>query len=108
MAVLRELPVTSAPNQSFVTTLMGKECRFVLRHARRIDRWSFDLEVDGVAVIRGRRIVRGVNLVRPFGAGIGEIIAISFDGVSEPTLADLPSGRARLLHVDPDAMEAEE
>jgi len=98
----REIPIIEAPSQAFTTTLAGRRCDFVVNYTTWGGRWSFNLDVDGVRVLSGRRIVLGVDLVQPFALGIGSLIAAPWgDDTAEPGRTELPSGRVRLFHFDP-------
>jgi hypothetical protein len=100
--IYRELPIIEAPSQSFTTTLSGRRCDFVVNYSTFANRWSFDLAVDGVPALAGRRIVTGVDLVAPFNLGIGSLIAAPWgNDDAEPGRTELPSGRVRLFHFDP-------
>lgn len=100
--VYRELPIIDAPSQLFTTTLSGRRCDFLVNYSTWSDRWSFDLSIDGVVVLSGRRIVLGVDLIAPFGFGIGSLIASPWgEDEAEPGRTELPSGRVRLFHYDP-------
>lgn len=101
MAVYREIPIIDAPSQRFTTTLAGRRCDFLVNYSTWADRWSFDLDVDGVRVLSGRRIVLGVDLLAPFNFGIGSLVAAPWSDGAEPGRAELPSGRVRLFHYDP-------
>lgn len=98
----RELTIIDAPSQAFTTTLAGKRCDFVVNYSTWADRWSFDLDVDGIRAVSGRKIVVGTDLIAPFGLGIGAIVAAPWgDDRAEPGRAELPSGRVRLFQIDP-------
>lgn len=98
----REITIIDAPSQAFTTTLAGKRCDFVVNYSTWAARWFFDLDVDGVRVLSGRKIVLGVDLLQPFGLGIGSLIAAPWgDEEVEPGRTELPSGRVRLFHYDP-------
>ena len=100
VTVIRELPITSAPSQAFTTTLSGQRCDFVVNYSTWANRWSFDLAVEGVSVLAGRRIVTGVDLVAPFRLGLGSIIAAAWgDQLAVPDRETLPAGVVRLFHV---------
>lgn len=98
----REITIIDAPSQAFTTTLAGKRCDFVVNCSTWANRWSFDLDVDGVRVLSGRRIVLGVDLVAPFNLGIGSLVAAPWgDEDAEPGRTELPAGRVRLFSYDP-------
>jgi hypothetical protein len=102
MGVFRELPIIDAPSQSFTTTLSGRRCDFVVNYSTWADRWTFHLDIEGVRVLSGRRIVCGVGLIRPFDLGIGSIVATPWgEEPAIPGRMQLPSGRVRLFHYDP-------
>lgn len=98
----REIPIIDAPSQAFTTTLAGRRCDFVVNYSTSDNRWSFNLDVDGIRVLSGRRIVLGVDLLAPFNLSIGNLIAAPWgDEEVEPGRTELPSGRVRLFHYDP-------
>lgn len=102
MGIYRELPIIDAPSQAFTTTLSGRRCDFLINYSTWADRWSFDLDIDGVRVLSGRRIVLGVDLIAPFNFEIGSIVAAPWgDDDALPDRTELPSGRVRLFHYDP-------
>lgn len=96
----REIPIIDAPSQRFTTTLTGARCDFLVTYSTWADRWSFDLDVDGVRVISGRRIVLGRDLFEPKW-GVGRLVAAPWTDGAEPGRTELPSGRVRLFHYDP-------
>lgn len=103
----REIPIIDAPSQAFSTTLAGKRCDFVVNYSTWANRWSFDLDVESVRVLSGRRIVLGVDLIAPFNLGIGSLVAAPWgDEDVEPGRTELPSGRVRLFHYDPNEVSA--
>lgn len=93
-----EIPITSAPRQRFNTTLNGRSCQFDVNYNVTTDRWSFDLWIDSVLVLAGRRIVLGVDLVEPFRFGIGKIFAVAWEPGAVPDRTGLPSGAVRLIN----------
>lgn len=98
----RELPIIDAPSQAFTTTLAGKRCDLVVNYSTWANRWSFNLDVEGVRVLSGRKIVMGGDLIAPFNLGIGSLVAAPWgDEAVEPGRTELPSGRVRLFHYDP-------
>jgi len=98
-----EMPIIAAKWQDFTITLGDHECRFTVKYSRLINRWSFDLEIDGDMRLQGQRMVPMSDLVAGFGFGIGEIRLINWGGkvTSVPGLTELPSGEFRFVAVLP-------
>ena len=101
MATLRELPIIQAPFQRFETSLMGQAVSFTLAFNAFTGRWSFGLEIAGVAVLSGRRLVPGVDLLAPFNLGLGKLVLVDWEANgAEPGRNELPAGKYRLLHLE--------
>lgn len=101
MTVLRELPIIQAPFQRFETSLMAQAVSFTLEFNTFTGRWSFGLEVAGAAVLAGRRLVPGVDLLAPFNLGLGKLFLVDWEANgAEPGRSELPSGKYRLLHLE--------
>jgi len=98
MATVTEIPVIDAPFQTLTTSLNGMPVGLALGYNETSGRWSFDLSVNGTVVITGRRIVLGVDLLKPFALGLGKLVAVDWDGTdAEPGRSELPAGEVRLL-----------
>jgi hypothetical protein len=94
-----EIPIIFAPSQAFTMTLAEKRADFRVFYTETADRWSFDLDLEGLPVLAGRRIVTGVDLIAPFNLGIGEIVCLDPSGKgAQPTRRNLPDGIVRLYH----------
>ena len=100
-----EFRIVDEPKQKFSLLLSGRRVTFLLWYSRVTDRWSFDLSLDNGPVIRGRRIVTGVDLLAPFGLGIGVLFAFSETG-EEPTRENLPLGIVKLYHTTQEEIDA--
>lgn len=98
MATVTEIPVIDAPFQTLTTSLAGRAVGMAFAWNETVGRWSFDLSIDGEPVVVGRRIVLGVDLLKPFGLGLGKLVAVDWAGDgSEPGRSELPAGAVRLL-----------
>lgn len=86
-------------DQQFATILNGRRVTLRLRYNVTTNRWSFDLSIDDLPVLHGRRIVCGVDLLAPFDFGIGMIVAAPIKTGSEPDRASLPNGNVKLFHL---------
>lgn len=89
--------ITDAPDQKFATVLNGRRASVRLRYNPSTDRWSFDLSIDGRAVLHGRRIVPGTDLLAAYNFGIGIIFGIG-DYDAAPNRQNLPNGSFQLYH----------
>lgn len=92
-----EIKVRDEPKQKFSLILNNQRVTMTLWYNQSQDRWNFDLARDGEPILRGRRIVTGVDLLAPFGLGLGVLFAHSDTGVL-PTRANLPNGLVKLYH----------
>jgi len=94
---MQRLSVIDAPRQSFSAVLNGKRVTIGLAFNVTAGRWMMDLAVNGVEVLRGRRIVTDTDLLFPFDLGIGAIFAADYEGGgAAPDYDALVSGRVRL------------
>lgn len=95
-----EFPIIDAADQQFGAILNGRRVTIRLRYNVTTDRWSFNLSIDDVPVLHGRRIVLGVDLLAAFNFGIGAIFAYADNPAAEPNRDNLPAGVVRLFHGD--------
>lgn len=100
MAALYEIPVISAPFQRLTTVLSGKAVAIELTYNATAGRWHLDLSIEGVPVLKGRRLVTGADLLRPFRLGVGKLAVVDWAGqTGEPGRDTLPSGAFRLMQL---------
>lgn len=111
MAVLA-LPTFSDPFYSYTITLEGKPYLFEFRYNQRESAWYLDVaEVDGTVLVRGVKLVCGINLLRRFAdvrlpPGLLTCIANGADK-STPGLEDLGEDRrVTLTYFTTDEIEA--
>lgn len=97
--------IIDQPKQRFSVLLNQRRVTFELWYSTSSDRWSFDLSLDDKPIIQGRRIVAGVDLLAPFGLGLGMLVAFSETG-AEPNRKNLPEGWINLYHVMPEEITA--
>lgn len=93
-----EFTVINEADQQFGTVINGRRVTLRLRYNVTSDRWSFDLSIDDLPVLHGRKIVTGVDLLAPFGFGLGAIFAVPEKEGSEPDRTNLVNGNVRLYH----------
>lgn len=98
--------IADEADQQFATVMGGRRVTIRLRFNVTIDRWSFDLSIDDLPVLHGRRIVTGIDLLEPFAFGIGLLIAAPIKTGSLPDRGDLPNGNVKLFHLTEDELEA--
>lgn len=92
-----QFEIADHADQKFATTLNGRRVSIRLRFNPSIKRWAVDLSIDGEAVLHGRRIVTGVDLLAAYSFGIGAVFALA-EGAEVPGRTELPEGRVRLYH----------
>lgn len=97
--IVNEIPIIHAPAQEFTASLAQRRCDFRVFYTETSGRWSFDLSIEGVEVLLGRRIIVGADLLAAFGLGIGELWAEDpSGGGAQPGRTELPDGLVRLYH----------
>lgn len=97
--------IIDAADQQFGAILNRRRVTLRLRYNPTTDRWSFDLSIDNLPVLHGKRIVTGVDLLKSFDFGIGQIFAWPAVAGAVPDRANLPNGNVRLYHVTDDEAE---
>lgn len=97
---MKEFPILDAADQQFGTILNNRRVTIRVRYNPTTDLWSFDLAIDDLPVLHGRRIVTGVDLLAPFNLDIGLIFALTTPGNEAlgPDRASLPAGTVKLYH----------
>lgn len=103
---MKELSIIDAADQQFGMVLDNRRVTIRVRYNPTSERWSFDLSVDDLPVIHGRRIVLGVDLLAPFALGLGAIFAVSTAAGDEPDRDALPAGLVRIYHASAAELEA--
>lgn len=98
--------VVDAADQQFGAIFGERRVTVRIRYNPTSDRWSFDLAIDDVPVLHGRRIVPFVDLLKPFDLGIGAVFAIPVTVDAEANRENLPSGAVRLYHATQDEIDA--
>lgn len=100
-----EFDILDTADQKFATTLNSKRVSIRLRYNPTNDRWSFDLSLDGEAVLHGRKVVTGVDLLAPFNFDIGVIFAFS-EKSKDPGRTELPTGLVKLYYATREEINA--
>lgn len=97
-----EFAVSDEADQQFAAVLSNRRVTIRLRYNVSTDRWSMDLSIDDLPVLRGKRIVTGIDLLAPFSFGIGAIFAVADKPGQVPDRNALPRGLVRLYHATAD------
>jgi len=103
---MKELVLIDAADQQFGTILNNRRVTFRFRYNSVSDRWNFDLSIDDLPVLMGKRVVLGINLLGTRDFGIGQLFAISTTGDALPTRDALPARLVRLYWVSDEEIEA--
>lgn len=100
-----EIKIVNEPKQKFSVLLNRRRVTFTFWYNQTSDRWSFDLALDDIPVLHGRRVVTGVDLLAPFDLGIGVLFAYSEAG-GVPDRENLPNGVVKLYHATQEEVNA--
>lgn len=90
--------IVDVADQQFSAVLNNRRVTIRLRWNLTSGRWSFDMSIDDVPVLHGRRIVTGIDLLAAFNFGIGAIFSLPAVAGAEPNRDNLPNGNVRLYH----------
>lgn len=103
---MRRFIIADYPDQQFGLVLNNRRVTMRLRYNPTSEHWSFDLSIDDVPVLHGRKIVVGINLLEPFDFGLGAIFAIRFNDSEESNRTALPAGNIRMYYATTEEFEA--
>lgn len=95
---MKEFIVTDAADQRFAAVLNGVRVTLRLWWNHETGFWSMSIYQGDTAMIVGRRIVPGINLLRRRDLGLGMIFALG----EAKGRAAFTSGALRLYHATPD------
>jgi hypothetical protein len=98
--------IVDAADQQFGTIINNRRVTIRLRWNLTSGRWSFDLAIDDLPVLTGRRVVMGIDLLAPFDFGIGAIFALPAVLGAMPGRLELPAGDVRLYHATAEEIAA--
>lgn len=98
--------VVDYADQQFGTIINGRRVTIRLRYNATTDRWSFDLSIDNLPVLTGRRVVTGADLLAPFNLVLGAIFAYAVTPGAVPDRAALPAGTVLLIQASDAEVEA--
>lgn len=90
-----EIPILDHTDQQFGITLSSRRLTFRVRYNQSTDRWALDLSVDDLPVLKGKRIVAGVDMLAAHDLGVGAVFAFSETGAA-PNRDNLPAGLIKL------------
>lgn len=103
---MQVFPITNHADQQFGTIINNRRVTVRLRYNVTTDRWSFDLSLDDMPVLYGRRIVTGIDLLAPYRLGIGMFFAGGNNDRAVPGRNALPSGEVIFFQVTEAEFEA--
>lgn len=100
---MQEIKLIDSPSQVFITKLGTTKVKLHFKYNSVSDRWTFDVYINEVPKLHGRRVVLGTNLIAPYTdlVSIGVLVAAdpSFGGVL-PNRANIPSGLIKMYQLD--------
>lgn len=101
---MMQIAIIDEANQQFGIVINSTRITMRVYYSSVSERWSFDISIDDLPVLHGRRLVCGADLVAPFNLGIGAVVAYALTPGSEPDRAALPDGRVGLFLIPPDEL----
>jgi len=105
---MNRIDIRNHADQQFGTIINGRRVTFRFRYNVSSDRWTFDLSIDDLPVLHGRKVVSGTDLLKPFrrtfrerlNFEIGYLVGVPVTRGAEPDREALPSGEFMILHLD--------
>lgn len=101
-----QITVIDAADQQTGTIINNQRVTLRFRWNLIANSWSFDLAVDDLPILNGRRIVIGADMFNGLGLDLGQLWAIDFRTGAYPGRVELPSGDVRLYHFSNEEFEA--
>lgn len=106
----RVVPFTGQPKESLIITLGGRKLRMRATYRDLDGVWSLDVldasEATEVPLIQGVSIVMGVDILEPYGLGIGGLFAVPNERPRDEAGRGELGGRVRLVHYNVDELAA--
>ncbi len=103
---MNRFSIIDSADQQFGTIIDGRRVTLRLRYNQSNDRWSFDLSIDDLPVLHGRKIVTGVDLLAAFDFGLGVIFAAAVTEGAVPDRNALVNGTVRLFNASQAEVDA--
>lgn len=85
-------------NQKFSAVLNDQRVTFHTLYSNFADRWSMDVAIDDNYVLTGRKILPGVNILKPFNYGIGDVVALGEKSTYQAARNEIPNGLVNIYH----------
>lgn len=99
---MREFIIEDHPDQQFSLILERRRVTMRLVYNQVTERWSFDLSIDDLPILHGRRIVTGTDLLKAFDLGIGVIFAAPVIDGAVPDRVQLTNGSVKIYQTTED------
>lgn len=104
---MKEIVLTDAPDQEFEIFYQSKRLKFRFRFLDMLSAWVFDMQVNNVSVIHGRRVNLQTDLIAPFNLGIGRMIAVDYaDTNAQADRTSIPNREVRIFLATEDEIAA--
>lgn len=92
-----EFIIEDHADQQFSLILEGRRVTMRLVYNQTTERWSFDLSIDDLPIIHGRRVVTGVDLLKSFDLGVGVVFAAAIVDGAVPDREQLANGSVKMF-----------
>lgn len=96
---INELVLLDQPSQTMDVAMNGQRVKFHFKYNTRSDHWTFDLYRGNVALLHGKKLVLGIDLLERYSFGLGSVLCHRFinrEEPIEPNRSNLPKRDVRL------------
>lgn len=98
---MQEIIVTSRTRSRYDVSLEDRALTLRTLYSNVMDQWTFDLvdRATGDPVLSGVPIVTGLDLLEPYGLGLGALVAAAIESPGRDPRRDELGQRVKLIHV---------
>lgn len=97
---LQRIVLNDSAGQKFSTIIDGRRIEFSFRYNTLIERFRFDISINGTIILQGRTLIEDVDLLKVYERlfNIGNLFCVDIDGKNrEPNLTNISNGNVRIF-----------
>jgi len=99
---MQQIAIANEADQQFGLVLNNTRITMRVRYSSTSDRWNYDLSIDDLPILHGRRLVSGVDLLEQFNLGLGSLVLFDVKAGTDPDRRALPDGSVGLFYIPPE------